>query len=152
MMTIKAIVDLVKNDSGGWVLIIVILMSLIQVSKIEINPWDFIFEWVGKHFHKDLTDEIVNLKDNVTQQGEKIDNLDRKIEENEMKSSRYRIIRFDDEMTRGITHSDDHIAQIVEDDIKTYEAYCDTHPDFINHKGESARKRILEKYEAKEVM
>lgn len=74
---------------------------------------------------------------------QKVDNLTRIVEENTAMACRYRIIRFDDEMTNGIEHSDDHCDQIL-DDIDTYDAYCSAHPDYKNHKGQGAKHRIVE--------
>lgn len=71
-----------------------------------------------------------------------IQTLSRLISESEMRSARYRIIRYDDEQLSGIKHSDDHRDQILED-IDTYTAYCDSHPEFHNHKGQGAMQRIL---------
>lgn len=66
-------------------------------------------------------------------------------EEQRFETSRYRIIRYDDEMKQGIKHSDDHKEQIVED-VEKYDAYCESHPHFKNHKGQGARDRIMEHY------
>lgn len=69
-----------------------------------------------------------------------------RISESEMRNSRYRIIRFDDEVTRGDWHSDDHWDQILED-ADMYSTYCSTHPEFKNHKGQCAMKHILQMYD-----
>lgn len=74
---------------------------------------------------------------------DRISSLETRHEETEMRSSRYRIIRFDDEMCSGISHSDDHCDQILED-IDIYSEYSTKHPDFKNHKGQGAMNRILE--------
>lgn len=74
----------------------------------------------------------------------KIQTLTTIVSESEMRNARYRIIRFDDEETTGIRHSDDHWDQILED-IDIYTTYCDCHPEFHNHKGQGAMQRILAK-------
>jgi len=75
----------------------------------------------------DMKDEISSLKTIV--------------EESQMRASRYRIIRFDDEEMSNTRHSDDHWEQILED-VDIYENYAHSHPDFINNKGTAAMQRI----------
>lgn len=76
-----------------------------------------------------------------------IKSINQIISESEMRNSRYRIIRFDDEETAGTTHhSCDHWEQILED-IDIYSTYCDNHPEFHNHKGQGAMQRILTRYD-----
>lgn len=77
--------------------------------------------------------------------------LNRLISESEMRTSRYRIIRFDDEELSGSIHSEDHWAQILED-IDIYSSYCDTHPEFHNHKGQGAMQRILTSYNERRIV
>lgn len=67
--------------------------------------------------------------------------LTKVVEESQMRASRYRIIRFDDEEQNGAYHSDDHWDQIIED-VDIYEAFTIAHPDFINGKGRAAMHRI----------
>lgn len=86
--------------------------------------------------HKNAMESIVK----------KLDDIETKVDEQSMRSSRYRIIRFDDELTMGFKHSIDHFNQIIED-IDVYQTYCDTHPHFVNHKGKNAMKRILKAYD-----
>ena len=54
---------------AGWaVMILLILLSLIQISPIKLNPWDRIFAWLGgkmngtqlKNLQKQVTDLWIN--------------------------------------------------------------------------------------------
>lgn len=75
---------------------------------------------------------------------EKLDNIARRQDEYEMRNARYRIIRFDDEENHGMHHSEDHYEQMM-DDLDIYKTYCDAHPEFKNHRGQSAMQRILDR-------
>ncbi len=58
-------------------------------------------------------------------------------------TSRYRIIRFADELRcdKEHTKSKEHFDQIL-GDIKNYEMYCDSHPDYENDKAKFAIESV----------
>lgn len=64
------------------------------------------------------------------------------VEEWQMRTARYRIIRFDDEEQHGIEHTDDHWDDVLES-CDIYQTYVDSHPDFHNHKGQAAMQRTI---------
>ena len=49
-MTIyEAVQKLTAGEVAGWaVVLLILLMSLIQISPLKLNPWDHIFGWIGK--------------------------------------------------------------------------------------------------------
>lgn len=67
-------------------------------------------------------------------------------EEEQIKTTRYRILRFYDEVCEERWHSESHFEDILED-IDEYEKYCDAHPNFKNNRCKAASKRINEVYE-----
>lgn len=110
-------------ETGGSVLLIA--LTLIQVAPIRINPWSAIARAIGKALNADLNE---------------------KIEANEAKTARYRILRFDDEIRHKTRHSKEHFDQIIED-VDTYERYCWDHPRFPNEKAVSATDNVKRTYE-----
>ena len=71
-------------------------------------------------------------------------------EETRVKQSRYRILRFYDELcdevSQGkIKHSESHFEDII-DDIDFYNDYCEHHEDFKNSRGHMAMKFIKDTY------
>ncbi len=46
---------------------------------------------------------------------------------------RLRVLRFGDEVRRGIQHTEEHWTDILRD-IDRYEAYCDSHPNYENNR------------------
>lgn len=121
-MTVTEIIT--EIISGGGITVLVVL-SLIQISPLKLNPWTAIARALGRA----LNVEVVN-----------------KIDENEAKNARYRIIRFDDEIRHDKRHTEEHFNQIM-DDITDYERYCREHPDFPNSKAVSAIEKIKKTYE-----
>lgn len=110
-------------ETGGSVLLIA--LTLIQVAPIRVNPWSAIARAIGKALNADLNE---------------------KMEANEAKTARYRILRFDDEVRHKIRHSKEHFDQIIED-VDTYERYCQDHPRFPNGKAVSATDNVKRTYE-----
>lgn len=110
-------------ETGGSVLLIA--LTLVQVAPIRINPWSAIARAIGKALNADLNE---------------------KMEANEAKTARYRILRFDDEIRHKTRHSKEHFDQIIED-VDTYERYCRDHPRFPNEKAVSATDNVKRTYE-----
>ena len=104
-------------ETGGSVLLIV--LTLVQVAPIRINPWSVIARTIGKALNADLNE---------------------KMDANEAKTARYRILRFDDEIRHKIRHTKEHFAQIIED-VDTYD------PRFPNGKAVSATDNVKRTYE-----
>lgn len=85
----------------------------------------------------------------------KIDNLEKKVDENSAILARTHILRFSDELQNGVSHSQEYFHQQM-DDCDTYDEYCAMHPGFKNSYTTLAEahikdtyKRLLEKGEFK---
>ena len=80
---------------------------------------------------------------------EKIENdvaeVKREVAESSAVTSRYRILRFDDEILHEIKHTKEHFDQILLD-IDVYESFCEEHPDFKNNLAVMAIQHIKEVY------
>lgn len=110
---------------SGSGLTVVIFLSLIQISKIEINPWTWIFKFIGKIITADIEERM---------------------DRDAAMQCRYRILRFDDEIRHEVLHSREHFNQML-NDINQYEKYCNDHKDtFPNHEATSAIANILSTY------
>lgn len=71
-----------------------------------------------------------------------------KIDENDIKLKRDRILVFADEIRRKISHSQESYVQIM-DDITKYNKYCTEHPKFENERTVIASKVIKDSYNSK---
>ena len=116
----------ISNILGGSGLTLIIALTLIQITPIKINPWSAIARHLGNALNVDVMD---------------------KIDESNAMQSRYRIIRFDDEIRHDAKHTEEHFDQIL-DDIDIYERYCNEHPKFSNNKAVHAIKNIERVYES----
>lgn len=130
-MTLKELLTIV----GGAVFAI---MSLLEVSKIKVNPWSALARLIGRAINKELFDEIAGLKKDFA-------DMKKASDEEKAVNLRDRILRFGDETIHGTKHTQEHFNQIL-DDITEYELYCSTHPEFPNEKTVITASRIKEIY------
>lgn len=108
--------------SGGGILIL--LLTIIQVTPLKLNPWSVVAKALGKALTVDVLE---------------------KLDENSASTCRYRLIRFDDELRHHIKHTQEHFDQIL-DDITIYERYCKEHPNYPNSKAVLAIENIKSTY------
>ena len=128
-------IALLFQENGGIIAVgAVVFMSLVEISPIKINPWS----WIGKVLNKDILHKLEKVEKDVAE-------VKREVGESSAVSSRYRILRFDDEILHDMKHSKEHFDQILLD-IDVYEKFCDEHPDFKNNLAVMAIKHIKEIY------
>lgn len=138
-MTVKEIL----YGSGGA---LVLILSLIQISKININPWTAIFGWLGRQFNHEMLDKVAGLETRIETMQTDVNTIRDEGRERHAKDCRVRILRFADEIYLGTNHSREHYKQIL-GDIKTYESYCKAHENFENQIAVSAVKQIKSSYD-----
>lgn len=149
---------------GSLSVIIIILLSLIQISPIKINPWSWIGRAIGNAFNRSVVDKIdekmTGIEDRVSKIEDKVDDiqadlvsLDSKIVKldsglrlDEAINYRVRILRFCDELQEGRKHSKDSFDQVMSD-ITGYTKYCEEHPEFKNHQTEKTVDYIEKTYQ-----
>lgn len=77
---------------------------------------------------------------------DKITAIEGRMDKGNADSARRRILAFDDELRRGLDHSEESYNQILQD-IKFYRDFCRTHDDYENDKATSAIAQIRETYQ-----
>jgi len=133
-MTLNDIALFVSNNKGSLSVIILLAMTFLEVSKIKINPWS----WIGNLLNGGIIGKMENIEKDVSE-------LKKEVAESSAVTSRYRILRFDDEILHKIDHTKEHFDQILLD-IDVYEDFCKEHPDFKNNLAVMAIKHIKEIY------
>lgn len=150
-MTLNEILDIIVAHKGIATIIILALLSLVEISKIKINPWSWLVKGLRSVIGiKDLNDKIEKIEnkieENQKETNDKIDKLENRVDEGQAIQSRVRILRFGDDIRRGTTQSQDSYSQVM-DDITRYNAYCKQHPEFPNDKTVLTTKIIEEEYQ-----
>lgn len=135
------ITDILEKCGGIGLLIV----ASIQIAPIEINPISFLAKRLGNTMNEDLFKKIAIINDNVDDIKKANESLESKFDKRNADACRTRILRFVDELRRGVGHSEEFYNQILED-ITDYENYCATHDGYKNGKAENAIRHIKEEY------
>lgn len=134
----------------------ILCMTLIQYLSKRFKPWSYILRQLGKMLNADLKERIdfvekleMNDQKHDISRIEAIEKLQEDFNnlylENNMKDSRRQILKFSDELQRGIKHSQEFFNNIL-DDINQYQEYCVQNPNFKNKKAQIAIKYIEDSY------
>lgn len=85
------------------------------------------------------------IKDSIAEISKQQQGLSKKIDENEAKGARRRILRFADELLQKKKHTKDYFDDILAD-IDMYDRYCKANPDFPNNRTMMAEANIKMAY------
>lgn len=86
----------------------------------------------------DKNSEIMNALKNLT---EKVSDIEVRFDRENADDARRNILAFDDELRRGMDHSEESFNQILED-TNFYTHYCKDHPEYENNKAVNAISHI----------
>lgn len=142
-MTAYEVYVMIRENLGIGTVLLVVVLSLIEFSKIKINPWSFI----GNIFNRELRNKIEEQGHQIDGMKQDISDINTEVKENAAMNSRYRILRFDDEIRHEIVHTKEHYDQIVVD-IDVYEGFCKRNPGFRNNMAFMAIANIRKNYES----
>ena len=108
MPVITLIQSMTGGEIAGWGLaVIVVFITLLQVSPLKLNPWDRILAWLGQKLN-----------------GKQLADLQKQVTAMWVNAHRHHILTFARECRAGIEHSSDEWsnALVVADE---YEVYCE---------------------------
>ena len=101
-------------DPGWWVVALLAVLSLIQISPVKINPWDAILGWLGRKLNGK---ELTNLQGEVSELRKQVNGM-------WVSAHRHAILTFARELRAGIEHSTDEWSNVLSQ-IDEYELYCE---------------------------
>lgn len=122
---------------GGGTLLF--LMTLIQIAPIKMNPWSAIAKAIGKAINADVLKELDTVKKDLADHAKA----------NEVRNAdehRTRILRFNNELLRDISHTKEEFIDVLAD-IDFYERYCRDHKDYKNNRAVHAIANISRSYD-----
>lgn len=141
-MTLDAIKQYMLGGGG----IILILMTLVQISPLKINPWSWIGKLIGKFINGEVIEKVEAVNSEITAVKNDVHDFKDANNEEWASLSRTHILRFGDELLHGVAHSQEHFQQILID-IDKYETYCHDHPDYLNNIANQTIKQIKNTYQ-----
>ena len=134
-MTLETINQIALGGGG----VLLILMTLVEITPIKINPWS----WIGRKLGRLINGEIIYKVDSLTTE---LADHKEKSEERHATLCRSHILGFGDEVRHGIPHSKEAYDNILID-IDSYEMYCDKHPGYKNNIAVETIKHIKTMYQ-----
>ena len=101
--------QITAGEMAGWaIVVIIIFLSLVQISPIKWNPWDGIFGWIGKKTNGDTN--------------RRMEKLEKHIREMWINHHRQTILTFARECRDGVKHSPDEWSNAL-NVAEEYEKY-----------------------------
>lgn len=128
---------------GGSILLI--LITLIQISPIKINPWSWIANLLGRALNAEVLAKLEAIEKKQKETEEKLDRHTHVDDDREATRIRESILRFNVEIIRDIKHTREDFIEILSK-IDDYEDYCREHADYPNNRCDSAIKNIKRVY------
>ena len=138
---IAALVSTYGGLSVIAAVLLVIAASVLEVSKIKVNPWSSLGQAIGKRINGQVLQELETVKANQRETKEKLDAHIKTDDEREADGWRASILHFNLELIRGIRHTREDFIEILLI-IDKYEGYCRDHPDYPNNRAVHAIANI----------
>ena len=130
--------------SGTGVLLL--LMTIIQITPIKINPWSALAKWIGRAFNADVLEKLAQVTTAQEETRSQLETHIRVDDERNADERRARILRFNNELIRKLPHTKEEFVDILAD-IDFYEKYCKDHPDYKNSRAVHAIANIERVYD-----
>lgn len=127
--------ELLKNGGG----VILVILTLVQISPIKVNPWNAIARWVGKAINGEVLDKLESVERRMNEHIKADDERDADMH-------RARILQFNTELLRDIKHTKEDFTEILYN-IDCYERYCKEHPEYQNNRAVHAIANIGRVYD-----
>ena len=118
-MSLKDVFPLLEFKDGLSIggLILVVLLTIIQITPVKINPWDLILHWIGDRLNSNITKKVGALE-------KKLDDHIHESIERDLRDTRSQILDFCNACMNGRKHTREQFDYIVKQ-CDDYEAYID---------------------------
>lgn len=96
----------IKSGVSYGAIIFVVLASMIQISKIPINPWDTVLGWIGKKLNSSINKKIEAVE-------KKLDKHIKESEAKDIQDARLDILEFANSCMNGRKHTKEQFDFII---------------------------------------
>ena len=144
-------IDLIKNwanqNSGSFIAVVVIVViSVVQITPIKINPWTWIATKVSRLFQAEVLKELESMRKELDKVKQELDGHVSSDDDRDADTHRRCILAFNKELIRKLPHTREDFVDILED-INFYEEYCESHPHYKNNRATHAIAIIKRVYD-----
>ncbi len=131
--------------TGYCVIIVAVLSTFLEVSKVKINPWSALGQALGRIINKDVIDKLDKLEIVQTETRKRLDEHIYFDDKRTADLRRTQILRFNRELLRDLPHTmEDYLEAIAA--IDYYENHCKEHPEYENNRAVLAITNIKRSY------
>ena len=125
-MSLKDILSLAAlKDTLSWGgIAFLVIASLLQFSKININPWDKIFGWIGDRLNSKLLERLKGLETEMTKIKDSLNSHIRESEVRDLQDTRRDILEFANSCMNGRRHTKEQFDFIIKE-CDDYESYIE---------------------------
>lgn len=136
----------IKEILFGGGAIVLMLLTLVEITPIKINPWSTIARALGRKINADILNELETIKAEQRKNASRLDEHIRVDAERNADMHRARILEFNTELLRGIPHTREDFIEILAE-IDYYERFCREHPNYQNNRATHAIANISRVYD-----
>ena len=98
---------------GDSALLILALASFIEITPIKWDPLTTILSWFGARLNKKIQKDVESLTDSVNAQAQKTEELNKKLDLNEIDHIRWEILNFSNSCRHDQRHTKDEFEHII---------------------------------------
>ena len=126
-MTVKSIIELIieaiKQDGAGWAVIILLVMTIIQISPIKLDPWTKIANFIERSLNRIVIEKLEKVDKKVDSVEEKLNNHILESESAALQQKRSDILSFGSSIISGKNYNKEKFDFMIRC-CDEYEKYC----------------------------
>lgn len=104
----ETIIEHIMEFATSSGLVLIGAVTLVQITPIKLNPWDWLFSWIGNKINGDIRKDLAELK--------------RDFEETKAQDKRWNILNFASNCREGKQHTKEEWDHAISE-LKEYETY-----------------------------
>lgn len=125
-MSIQDIINLISKDGASWLVVIIIITSLVQISPLKLNPWSRLFGWLGKSLNNEVIEEVKKVDKKVDEVEQKLEDHIAESENKSLQDTRSEILSFGSSIISGNNYNKEKFDFMISK-CDHYEEYCHKH-------------------------
>ena len=126
----ETVIEYVKGIVTYPPVLLIGAVTIVQITPIKLNPWEWLFSWIGEKVNGDIRKDLAELK--------------RDFEQTKAQDKRWHILNFADSCRRDERHTKEEWEHAISE-LREYEEYTER-KDITNGVIEETAKYLRELY------